>query len=294
MLVAIRDVLDDRGLARDVALADVQEHEHRLLGEEPEAADRLLLVGGELLVADRAAGGQARVEALEDHELSIVRLALGRRAVVTLLAQPLDAPICHGEVGEDEFEVEALDVAPRVDRALWVRHGRILERADHVEERIRVAESGEMFGRQFLRSDPALRRRGRRRQVDIRHVGLDDLPGLEDLGEVRETFVGHLHDADVELHPAEAAGVGVAAGQRVEDGRLAGRGKADDGDLHAGQDLRTGREERQYPASGSTTLVSGLPAAYRTRLSQKSSMLRSRTRPLDHAVCGVTMTLGRS
>jgi hypothetical protein len=36
----------------------------------------------------------------------------------------------------------------------------------------------------------------------------------------------------VELQPAEPAGVGVAPGQGVEDGRLAGSGKPDDRDLH--------------------------------------------------------------
>ena len=120
-------------------------------------------------------------------------------------------------------------------------------------------------------------------QVHVGHVGMDDLLRLEDLGQPIESLVGDLDDAHVHGDPAVAAGLGVTARQRVEDGGLARPGKADDGDLHG-----------QYPAAGSTTLSSVSPRAKRPRLSQNSSMLRSRTRPLDQAVCGVTMTFGRS
>ena len=74
---------------------------------------------------------------------------------------------------------------------------------------------------------------GRRRQVDVGHVGVDDLLRVEDLGEAVEADVRDLDHPDVELHPAEPAGLGVAARQRVEDGGLAGPGKPDDRDLHA-------------------------------------------------------------
>ena len=65
----------------DVALADVQQDEDRLLGQEPEPADRLLLVGVELDIADRRALLQRRLQAGEDGLLALVRLALGGGAV---------------------------------------------------------------------------------------------------------------------------------------------------------------------------------------------------------------------
>ena len=80
---------------------------------------------------------------------------------------------------------------------------------------------------------------------------------------------GTLTTPTLRVSAAVAAGLGVAAGQRVEDGRLAAPGKPDDRDLHGGL---------SSPARGSTTLRSGSPRAKRRRLSQKSSMLRSRTR----------------
>ena len=82
--------------------------------------------------------------------------------------------------------------------------------------------------------------------------------GLKMAAELVEPLVGHLDDADVELHAAESAGLGVAPGERVEDGRLARSGKTDDGDLHGPMLPVAGA---QYPAVGSTTLSSGSPAA---------------------------------
>ena len=120
----------------------------------------------------------------------------------------------------------------RVDRALRMGIGGVLERADDVEQRVRLAEPGEVLGRQLLGPDVALGRGRRGRQVDVGDVGLDDLLRLEDRGQPVEPLVGHLDDADVELHAAEPAGLGVAPGQRVEDGRLARSGKPDDRDLH--------------------------------------------------------------
>ena len=170
--------------------------------------------------------------------------------------EPLEAALGHGQVGEHELEVEPLDVASGVDAPVRVRVGRILERADDVEQGVRVAQPGEVVGGQLLGPDVALARRRRGRQVDVRDVGLDDLLRLEDAGQRVEPGVGHLDDADVEGDAAVAAGLGVAAGQRVEDGGLARSGKPDDGDLH-----RAIVAADQYPALGSTTLSSGSPVA---------------------------------
>ena len=82
--------------------------------------------------------------------------------------------------------------------AVRVRQRRILERPDDVEQRVGLAQPGEVLGRQLLGPDVALGRRRRRRQVDVGDVGVDDLLRLEDLGEPVEPGVGHLDDADVE------------------------------------------------------------------------------------------------
>ena len=78
-----------------------------------------------------------------------------------------------------------LEVAGRIDDPVGMRDRRVLERPDDVEQRVGLAQPREVLGGQLLRADVALGRRRRRRQVDVGHVGLDDLLGLEDLGEPR-------------------------------------------------------------------------------------------------------------
>ena len=123
------------------------------------------------------------MEALDDDLLALVGLALGRRAVAAAALQPLEPPLGHRQVGQHELEVEPLEVARRVDAPVGMRVGRILERADDVEQRVRVAQPGEVIGRQLLGPDVALGRRRRGRQVDVGDVGLDDLLRLEDRGQ---------------------------------------------------------------------------------------------------------------
>src|SRR5436190_23125308 len=277
MLVAGSNRRDALPRGRDLPLADIQQHQDRLLGQEAEASDRLFLVRVELRVADRRALLQGSLEP-DDHGLfALVRLLLGRRAVATALLQPLEAALDEGKIREDELGVEPIDVARRVDRALRMGIVGVVESAHDVEQRVAVAETGKVLGSQVLCSDVALARGGWRGQVHVGHIRLDDLFRLEDLGQLVESLVRDLHDADVELHPTEPAGLGVAPGERVEDGRLARSGKTDDGDLHdamlsgiAAQATRPGRLPReaspradpsQYPAVGSTTLSSGSPVA---------------------------------
>ena len=71
------------------------------------------------------------------------------------LLEAFEAALDEGEVGEDELGVEPIDVTGRVDRALRMRVVRVLERPNDVEQRVRVAEAGEVLGRQVLRADVA-------------------------------------------------------------------------------------------------------------------------------------------
>ena len=109
---------------------------------------------------------------------------------------------------------------------------RVVPGPDDVDERVGLAEPRHVLGGQLVGADSALRRCGRRRQVDVGDVRLDDLLRLEHLGELVEARVGHLDHADVQLEGAVAAGLGVAARERVEHGGLARAGEPHDGDLH--------------------------------------------------------------
>ena len=138
---------------------------------------------------------QSLVDPSQDHLLALVCLALGLRAVAAAALEAFEPALDHRQVGERELEVELLEVARRVDAPRGMRMRRVLERADDVEQRVGVAQPREVVGRQLLGPDATLGRSGRRRQVDVGDVGLDDLLGLEDLGESVEPLVGDLDDA---------------------------------------------------------------------------------------------------
>ena len=108
--------------------------------------------------------------------------------------------------------------------------GRVVEGARHVEQRIGVADLGQHIGVHR----PLPRGAGRDGDVDVGDVGVGRLLRHEQRGEAIDPLVRDLHHADVRGGAAagEAAGLGVAAGQGVEDGRLAAAGQPDDGDLH--------------------------------------------------------------
>ena len=135
------------------------------------------------------------------------------------------------KIREDELQVQPLDVAQRIDRAVRVGHGRVLERADDVEHLVGGAQPRELIGGNLGRL-AAVDRQRRRGQVDVRDVGRHLTLGLEELGQLRQPLVGDLDHTDVDGHAAESAGVGLAASQSVENGRLARPGKSDDRYLH--------------------------------------------------------------
>ena len=244
---------DERRRAGDLALADVEQHEHRLLGEEPEAADAPSPRRRRAArLADRRPASSAGLSRSRIDLLALVRLALGRRAVAAASPEPLEAALDHREVGQDELEVELLEVAGRVDGARRVRLRRRSPRSAQTtwssasESRSRARCSA---GSSSVPTRPSVDAR-RRRQVHVGHVGLDDLLGLEDLGQPVEPLVGDLDHAELSWIPPNPP---VSAWPRVSVLKtvvLPRPGKADDGDLHAADATGHAATGAQYPASG--------------------------------------------
>ena len=150
-----------RSAARaQVALADVEEDQHRLLGQEAEAAD----APSPRRRRARRRGSAARAERRWSRSrISSSRSFASRSAGVPWwpVAPSRSTPLLdHRQVGQDELEVQALEVAPRVDRAVGMGHAGVLEGAHDVEQRVGFAQPGEVLGRQLLGADVALGRRG--------------------------------------------------------------------------------------------------------------------------------------
>ncbi len=152
--------------AGDIGLADVEQDQHGLLGQEAEAADAQRVVGAEAQVADGAALGQRRQDPLQDDLLPFVGLLLGSRAVPPGLLQLLEALLDHTQVGKRELQLQLFDVTGRIDAQQRVRDRVVLEGAHDMEERVGIAQSGQLVGRD-ISVRLAFGGRGGSRQVDV-------------------------------------------------------------------------------------------------------------------------------
>ena len=149
------------------------------------------------------------------------------------------------QVGEDQLGVDRLDVVGRVDLAVDVDDVRVAERADDLADRVGLADVGEELVAQPLARARAADDAG---DVDERHGGRNDLRRVVDLRQHGQPRVGHADHADVGLDGRERV-VGredVVLRQRVEQGRLADVGQADDADSESHGPPVYGRAGRAY------------------------------------------------
>ena len=206
---------------REFGLIGVDDVQERLGSEEEELADGL---GVHPRGEDRRAG-------VED----LLRL-LGRRedldAVLVdarFLLQARDGLLERLQVGEDELGVDRLEVFRRVDATFDVDDVRIGERAQHLADRVGLADV-----RQELIAEPGALARSLddARDVDEGHGRGKDALRPEDLREYGEPRVGHLDDPRVRLDRRKGVvgGEDVVLRECIEERRLADVGETDDAD----------------------------------------------------------------
>ena len=125
--------------------------------------------------------------------------------------------------------MDRLDVGRGRDLAVDVDDVAVLERADHLADRVGLADVGEELVAQALALGRAAHDAG---DVDERHRRGQDPLGAEDLGEPLQPRVRQRDDADVGLDRRERVvrGEHVVLGQGVEQRGLADVGQADDSD----------------------------------------------------------------
>jgi hypothetical protein len=140
---------------------------------------------------------------------------LGRKALVAAFGRALgalDAPFDRGQIGQAQLDVDGLDVAHRVHRALNVHHVRVTEHAHDDGHSVDVTDVSEKLIAQAL---AAARTPHEPRDVDKLHRRGHDAPGAHDLVQLVQPLVGHLHDAHV----------GLDRGKRIVGGHRTGRGE---------------------------------------------------------------------
>ena len=110
-----------------------------MLGEEEETLQQRFLVGRDVEHDGRLARVEMRLE-LRDQVESRPWPACRRRARPSVFVLPL---LHRGEIGQDQFGGDDLDVAHRIDRAGDVMDVVVLEAADDLDDGVDFADVGE-------------------------------------------------------------------------------------------------------------------------------------------------------
>ncbi len=133
-----------------------------------------------------------------------------------------------GEVGEDQFGVDDLDVAHGIDRAADVVDVGVLETAHDLHDGVHLADVAEELVAQTLAAARAAHQSGDVHELDRRR---DQLLRAGQLAQHPQPGIGHGDDADVRVNGAKGI-VGrlrlAGAGDGVEEGGFTDVGQSDD------------------------------------------------------------------
>ena len=211
--------------------------EHRLRGEQEQLARPRLLVVAERDAAGRPARLQRCFQLLVDGEIRLRFLArLARR--LRVLEPALALLLQRLEILELQLGVDHFLVAQRVHRPVDVHHVRILEAAQHVRDRVHLADVGEE-----LVAEPLAFRGAAHQPGDVQELegGVGGLLRFVQGGEPVDAIVGNRDHSDVRVLGREriVRGEHGSARERVEQRALAHVGQTDDADgkTHGACDL---------------------------------------------------------
>ena len=207
------------GLVREFLLRAVEDIDVRLGGEEVEIVDLIEIDAG---VADALPTLQRILGCGVCLQLG-AHLLLDPRFFLNTRQRFLDGL----EVSEDQLGGDGVDVVGGVDLTVDVEDVIVLEHTSDLADRISLTNVGKEGVAHALTLGGALHDA---RDVDEADRGRENLLGTVDLSETREPLVGNADHAHVRLDRRERIirSEHVVAGQCVEQGRLAGVGKADD------------------------------------------------------------------
>ncbi|EGJ77201.1 putative GTP-dependent nucleic acid-binding protein EngD [Streptomyces sp. Tu6071] len=254
-----RALLGLEGVVRQLVLVHVEDVEEGLGREQVQVVE-----GGGLLRALRDALGEEGVARLQDRLRLLDRRQLGGHVLLDpgLLREAREDLLDRLEVGEDQLGVDRLDVVLRGDLAVDVHDVVVLEGADHLADRVRLADVREELVAQSLALARAAHDAG---DVDEVHRRGEDTGRTEQLGELRQPGVRHAHDAHVRLDRREGVvrGQHVVLREGVEEGGLADIGQADDTDACAHGSLTKSARESEGGPSRYREAVRGRPGTVR-------------------------------
>ena len=208
-----------------VALVDVADVEDRLGGQQLRPVERELLLGVLRLGQPRRLAVAKQLQRLAEHRGLDLRLLV---ALLGLLGEGGDPLLEAFEVGEHQFGLDRVGVGDRIDPPLDMGDVAALEASQHVDDRVDLADVAEELVAQPFALGGAADQPG---NVDELELGLDLLRRFGDPGDLVEPRIGDRDPADIGLDRAEGI-IGRLRrrrlGQRIEQGRFADIGQADD------------------------------------------------------------------
>ena len=224
---------------RQVGLPHVRHVQHGLGREELEALQDRQVVLGHVRRAYRLSRLE-RSERLLEHSLLADRILL---AGLGLLVDLVQATLDGVEVRQSQLGLDDIPIARRIDVAKHVRDVLVIEAAQHVGDRIDLANIAQKLVAQSLTLGRALDKTRDVNELDHRRNSSLRLGQLVD---PIEADVGDFDRADVRLDGAERIILrrGPRSGQGVEERRLPDVRKADDSDLEHDCTGSMGRRRR--------------------------------------------------
>ena len=204
----------------EAVLVQVGGVDHGLEGQQVAGGDQAAVV----LVAVVAPGGLAVVE---PGEQALEHLHLVEELLVPLggLLGLVDPPLHHLRVGQDQLQVDDVDVPDGVRGALHMDDVLVVEAADHVDDGVGHADVGEELVAQALPPGRALHQPGDVHELDD---GGGGLLRVVHLGELVQPLVRHRHHPHVGVDGAEGVvgALRAGVGDGVEQGGLAHVGQS--------------------------------------------------------------------
>ena len=155
-----------------IAFVDVADVEHRLGGQQLRALERLCFLGILRLGQPRRLDCAQQLERLAEHRGLDLRFLV---ALLRLLDEVGDAPLEAVEVGQHQLGLDRLGVGDRIDPALDMGDVAALEAAQHMDDRIHLADVGEELVAEPFALACAAHQAG---DVDELDLGLDLLADL--------------------------------------------------------------------------------------------------------------------
>ncbi len=207
----------------EAVLVEIRGIDDGLVGEKVGRGDNLAL----LLVGLKAAGGTSAVHPLDEAAEDLCFLFEFLVAALGVFLRLVLAAAEHFDVGEDELEIDGLNVAHGVVRALVADDVGIIKAADDVNDGVRVADVAEKLVAETF----ALRRAlDKTRDIHELDRGGGVFLRLVHLREIVQPRVRHSDNADVRLDRAERVVRRLRPGvrQRIEKRALAHVGQTHD------------------------------------------------------------------